>query len=459
MKRELKFKISLFVLAFILPLFLALYSYQQNGMGFFDSSLQGRLGDENGYGTIAKNIAEHGVFSASLVSPFVPDPIRTPIFPYFFALGYWLTGNFILSILLNILVGALTVVVVFEIAFIILGGVWPAFISALIFAVLPYRIFLSTGILADTLFLFLFSIFVLFFLKILKSPDGPKWWLVAGSGALLGLATLTRPIVQFFIVIPAFCCLFLNSLEIKKRVGMIVVMTFSFLLILSPWLYRNYVNFDKAFISSLGDYHMFVSYIVPWRAFQQHITDSEASQIIQKELAHKYGQDVIHNEVATAELGQQAKREILADPLSYIAFHLSTIPIYFLNNDVLLTLREAFNVNLPNINMAQKILLGDLGGLFDLVYSSQIFFVLLFIVSYLLLALKTGLGIAGVFMYFRRSIPMALFSLASIFYFPLIIGPEGNARFRLPVEIFLVIFSVFAIIEIRNFIKNKKVRS
>lgn len=451
--KDKKIKIILFFIAIFVNLSMFFYLYSSRGQNFFNPLTQGT--DQAEYGRIAINLVEHGSFSVAESDPYIPNPARTPAFPLFLSLSYLFTGGFILAALLNIFISAITAIIVFEIAFLITKHLNMAFASGLIFALLPYKMYLSSLIMADIIFVFFFSLFILFFLKMITVEAGFNVKNAILTGGLLGLSVLVRPITQFFIVIPIFTGLILFRENFKKRILISVLMFSSFIFILSPWLLRNEIHFGEPFLSSVGRYHMYVSYLAPWQAYRDGVPRDEKHREVLEYIDEVYGKDAMYNVRASTELSKIAKREILDDPLNYLFFHISSTPVYFLNNDFILTVREAFNIKLPGVYIAQKIFTFDLRGLRNSIFGSGIFFIIFFLASYLIVAIKSGLGILWAFCYLKRNFYIGVFTVLSILYFPLLVGFEGHARFRIPIESFLIIFSVMAVFDIWGFIKRK----
>lgn len=453
MEKTKKIKIILFAVALAVNLSMFFYLYLSRGQEFFNPLIQGT--DQAEYGRIAINLAEHNSFSLSQPAPYIPDSARTPIFPLFLSVSYFLTGGFILATLFNILASAFTAIIVFEIAMIITRRSNIAIVSGIIFALLPYKVYLSSMAMADILFTFFFSLFVLVFLKIISKERNFDIKNAILAGTLLGLSVLVRPITQFFIVIPIFVSFLFFKEEIKKKFIIPLLMLVAFIFVLAPWLIRNEIHFGEPFLSSVGRYHMYVSYVGPWQAYRDGVPRDEKYNEILKYIEEKYGKDAMYNIEVSTELSRIAKKEILENPLSYIFFHISAMPIYFLNNDMILTLREAFNFKLPNVNIAQKVFVLNFGDILKSVLESGIFFIIFFFASYFLVALKSGFGILWAFAHLRKNFIIGVFVILTIAYFPLLVGFEGHARFRIPIEPFLIIFSILAIFDILRFIKEK----
>lgn len=455
-------KIIIFLIGLFFRLFLVIYILASNPyhLEFFSNpSYQGS--DQADFALITKNIVEHGVFSFSKQAPFVPDQFRTPLFPLFMTLSYWLTRDFILFSLLNILISSLIGVIVYKMAHLLFEDKKIAFWGGLIFAFLPYGAYLSTMAMADNLFVFFFVSSIFFIARFLKSV---RLFDLLWGGIFLGLTTLTRPATQYLIIFIILFLLFLR-LDFRKKITAILIIFLSFMLILSPWLIRNYIVFKKPMLSSLAGYHMFVSWIGPYRAYvKDHISRSEEAtklyQYIQDKYG-KYGSEAMYDPAISVQLGEESKKEILQNLSTYVPFHLWSGVIYFMNNDIILTLSEVFKINSGNIYIVEKITSRDWPGLWKNLSQLNYFYIFIYFLSYFLIFSKNILALVGLKRYYCVSLAspsggpiLAILVLSILIYFPLLIGPEGHARFRYPVEPFLLIFAIAVILRQGEFAKK-----
>jgi len=69
------------------------------------------------------------------------------------------------------------------------------------------------------------------------------WFVV--SGFVFGIATLTNGMLQFFIIFIIINFLFLNRGKMKEIIPKLILFLISVILIMSPWLISNYINFGK----------------------------------------------------------------------------------------------------------------------------------------------------------------------------------------------------------------------
>ena len=151
--------------------------------------------DSFGYDQLATNILRYGVFSALPRPPFTPDLDRTPVYPEMLATVYAAIGHSPEAvILLQILLAALTTIVILGLAR--RSGIsnTVGMLAAALFAVEPVSAMTSNLLLTETLFTLLLAAASLLLLLYWRSSQ--LRWLLLGA-ALFGLAALTRPVSQF----------------------------------------------------------------------------------------------------------------------------------------------------------------------------------------------------------------------------------------------------------------------
>lgn len=451
-----KIRLLVIILALVAQAVMLVYFLSVNGSAFFNPARNKMQGDDQSeFWRLTVNTVDHGVFSLSKTAPYAPDQTRTPLFPFFLGLGYGISGGFMLPIILNILVAVITVFLVFEGALYFSKNKNIALATAVAYTFLFYRLYAPNLFLADTLFNFLFTLFAFYFLKNLLNREEINYKKSAFSGFLLGMATLTRPITQYFVLVPVLFLVLKRKGSPKKSFVSAGIFALIFLSVLSPWFLRNYTLFNRVFLSSIGDYHTFVSYVGPWQAYRENISRMEGAERVKKYVEEKYGAGAMYDIEKSRALAEEAKGKILEAPLSYAFFHLSSAPVFFLNNDIILVLRQAFKISLPDVFAAEKVLTGNFSAIFDILYKFKPVVLFLFFGSYSFIFLKSFLGVGvAVYLSYKGNL-QALFCLAAIFYFALIVGLEGQARFRLPIESFLLFFSAAGIYSGYNFFKSK----
>lgn len=186
------------------------------------------------------NLASGNGFTASQVEPRVPGIYRTPGYPAFLAAVYSLFGHSYFAVYASqALLDALSAVLIGLIA---LNYVTPrtAIISSGLYALYPYSIYFC-GILHQDILL-TFSILVALFLltKAIRSDERLRRWLMVGIA--VGFAALVKTNMLLFAIVPAIT-LFWGIPRVQKRREAMAMLSLAIVLVISPWVVRNYVVF------------------------------------------------------------------------------------------------------------------------------------------------------------------------------------------------------------------------
>lgn len=193
------------------------------------------------YDRLGRALALHGVFSQAVTPPFTPDVQRLPLFPLQVALGYLLAGGrpavgIGLATLGNVLLGALTVVIVARLAE-TLGGRRAGVIAGIVLALDLTAIVYSVMLLSEALFTVLLAGALLALARYCHRP-APALALLTGTS--LGLAALARPIG--LPLLPALAPVFLLARgRARWRLASrdLALCGLVFLALLTPWNLRT----------------------------------------------------------------------------------------------------------------------------------------------------------------------------------------------------------------------------
>lgn len=198
------------------------------------------------YDDIATNIINHKSFDMD-IGWGKNDAVRQPIYPLILSLVYILFGKSIETIiLLHSIIGTTIVYMTFLIAKQLFNekiGLLSAFITMSY----PYYVVNTTAITDGPLFTLILSFLILTLLKSFKFPSFNKFLL---AGFVFGIATLCRGTILpmlFFIIIGI---LFILRAEITKKIKFIFSFLFIFLIVIMPWLIKNYIVLGKPVITS-----------------------------------------------------------------------------------------------------------------------------------------------------------------------------------------------------------------
>ncbi len=237
-------------LALLIRLLLLLAIYNGSGSeGFF-------LSDSWGFYQTGINLLSGHGFSQETAAPFIPGSRFPPFYPFLIAISVGLSGSIVPLLLLQVTLASLTVLFVWKIGFALSNNYRAANFAAFLMAFEPLSIYLSTTLLTDTIATFLGAAGIFLLTRVFQEPT---WKNVALAGLLLGLSSLTRPetyYISVLICIVMLCFFVVKSFK-KKMVhpglGMtFLVFTFTFFMVVSPWLVRNHVRFGSASIATTG---------------------------------------------------------------------------------------------------------------------------------------------------------------------------------------------------------------
>jgi 4-amino-4-deoxy-L-arabinose transferase-like glycosyltransferase len=185
-----------------------------------------------------------------------------PGYSLFLAAHYSVFGfNLDVVRLTQILLGAISCVLLMLTAQILFNRK-IGFISGILLALYPLDFYQSGLVISEQLFSFLFMLFVFTSVKIFSDVIQGRLvsTLILGSvacGVVLGLSALVRPNA---LIIPAAMFLFVlfSPKELRKNLLIVtVIVMIGFLIVVVPWIIRNYILFDKFIPISGIIYHTY----------------------------------------------------------------------------------------------------------------------------------------------------------------------------------------------------------
>lgn len=207
------------------------------------------------YFAAARNLIEHKAFSIAQEPPYFSDAYHTPLYPIFVALLQWLHMPLFGVILMQDVLAACTIVLIYRLVRHITGIQRVAVIASIVALLEPMSIFWSGLIMSDVLFAFIAT------LSFYKLSQGKY----VAAGFTLGLATLVRPIALFFLPVYVLFVLYQNLGQSKGRLvqvsGVVVII---FAVTIAPWLAYNKVMFNAWSLTSAGWYDVYVASAYPF---------------------------------------------------------------------------------------------------------------------------------------------------------------------------------------------------
>src|SRR6266850_104709 len=198
-------------------------------------------------GRIARSIATGNGFSSPTDLPTGPSAWAPPLYPYILAGVFKLFGVYShaaawVILALNSIFSALTCLTLYWIAQ-RMYGLAVARAAAWTWAFFPYAIYWPTRVVWETrLTAFLLSLALVLALRMADQPLGKRDWII--FGLLWGVIALTNTAVLSMF---PFCLLWLlyHLPRDSRRFTGAVVCVLTTILVITPWLARNYVVFGK----------------------------------------------------------------------------------------------------------------------------------------------------------------------------------------------------------------------
>lgn len=229
-----KVVIGIFLLALVVRGGLFLINFHGHGWNFEDT-----IHGQDGFFEVGRNIAAGTGFTWDGV---VPTPVHMPLYPLFLAASLYFFGSYVVAAIVQILMGAFLAVFAMYISLKIVPSKKIALFVGVVMALDPYFALLSFTTFSETVFMFLFLLFVLSFMTYLEKRDTGT---LAVSAILLGLSTLAKTSTQFFpvLLIPLMWWYLRKRLSTRRLLADSVLLVGIFFIVLLPWLYRNHVVF------------------------------------------------------------------------------------------------------------------------------------------------------------------------------------------------------------------------
>ncbi len=259
------------------------------------------------YLEIARNVVAGQGFSGG--EKVQPTATRGPIPVYFFALVLWLFGDHTLSIALaNWIVEAVTCLLLYPIAFDLFHSKPIAVITSLLFAFYGPGMNYSWQALSEPLFTMLLAAFVLGFLQALRSPSTLRFVI---AGILLGLASLTRPIIQYYLLIAIAVLVWILYTHRWTMIKWAIALTASFIIMMTPWTIRNYLLFGEFIpVSSLFGFPFYQSnHALGEPDFLRPRSSAEARESLNRLLQLRFGP--AYEELTQPQYDRAAKEEAI----------------------------------------------------------------------------------------------------------------------------------------------------
>jgi|GEM_PF-491916 len=217
--------------------------------------------DQEFYIYLGQTIAKTGEFVQHTNGGNIPVTERVPGYPIFLSIIYSLFGeNNMAVVLVQIIIDSLTCVVIGLLSGLVMRHGF--LIAGIVSALNLNMIILSGMILTDTLFLFFFSLFILFSFFYLRKAKKMQLFL---SITFLSIATLVRPVSYFLIVLLLLLLIIrfvLKKSSLKEVIQSLFVYLIPIVIVLGSVHHRNYHEYNSYSLVSQGGMHT-LNWVVP----------------------------------------------------------------------------------------------------------------------------------------------------------------------------------------------------
>lgn len=229
--------------------------------------------------TLGENVLAGNGFSLRSEAPFTPTALRTPGYPLFLAFSKAVSGGYYLVVFLQIIVYAALAVLAFRIAMMLFHTRWIGIASAAVMMVDIDAVYTALSLIADTLLAFFFILSLYFFMRYLERGRMRE---IVWSFVSLGLSAVMRP--STLVLAPLYLAalwwhhrrnpdrrLFLK----RAAAGFFILFLF-----VAPWSARNYFRFGTIQPTTADAFALYPTLSAQIIALRDEVDDRDARAIL-----------------------------------------------------------------------------------------------------------------------------------------------------------------------------------
>ena len=306
----------------------------------------------------------------------------------------------------------------------------------------PNLIIHSAYILTDTLFVFIFTGFLLTFVQLIEKK---RFRNAIVTGVLLGLATTVRPVTQFIILLtPILIPLVLLCIHTKLKQainhGLIIFLVST--ACISPVLIKNSYQFGSFALTSQSGPHLQSWVAAEVVMLRDTVSRSQAIAQLSAKSKQSMSSMSIGSQnnpfTRSSKLSKTAIGEILTSPISIVLK--SWIQGMLVNLASPAIMIDKRIRALPHLSFASDTKGSLIDRLQEFIAGSS--------AAYVAFLLAGGVGaivvslfqFSGFFLQFQKTPVLASLALLTLGYFLLVYGPVASPKYRLPLEPILIIW-------------------
>ncbi len=361
-----------------------------------------------------------------------PETFRVPGYPLFLLATSFFGFSYFISTLIQILLTLFTAYVIFKIAEKYIPQKY-AILSGVLYLLSPLTI--SYSLLGFSEVLFNFLLISIFYILVSSQFFGSRKFILLG--VLWGCSVLVRPVALYFILI--FIPLLVYEMCMKKKyeIKNLLLLLISFVCIVFPWSWRNHEISGKYSISNLQEFNLIYYNLSMYKSLHKGVSIENVRSDYEREMKLPRGEwrDMKYRDT----LSKFALNDLKDNIVSYSIFHIAKIPQLFLSSSIETALIYAhYTLDIPfdrsGSSVMDYILQGDWSSVWVNLMNDwwKLFERMLLIIVYI----SALLGVWKL-----KDIKLKTASILFIGYFAFLTGPVALARYRVPIEPFIFIFS------------------
>jgi 4-amino-4-deoxy-L-arabinose transferase-like glycosyltransferase len=278
------------------------------------------------------------------------------------------------------------------------------------------------------------------------------------SGLILGLAILVKPTVQFFpLLVPLFLLITWRMGLTKNLIARVLLIGALAGIVMLPWAYRNKVEFGVWGMSAQPAFNLYV-YLVPTVLSIDNNTNFKTEL---DSFVYRDGFDINSINLTNSRVYKDMAMEVLLEHKSALVKSTLITLITFLTHDGMLTVLQYSGITFENILNAPALSLlahpTELLSVLGHYATSPAILIPLVRILWILTTVFMILGIA-VLLRKKQMDTKKMLALLIILYFVATTAINGlgvNARFRVPVLVFMFSFALYGLFALRGYILGK----
>jgi hypothetical protein len=408
------------------------------------------LADQSKYIRISDFILENKHY------PDMPNKFtnRVPIYPYFLFMLRSFFDNLIFVIIIQNIISCFLIILVYNLSKLVLKKL--SILITFIFSINLNIILHTNLLLTDFLFLFYFMIFLYFFIKFMKKKTIKN---LVFASIILGISTLIRPQTQFFPIIILISIFLLLNDRFLKKVKFFLIFIIIFKSITFSWEVRNYNVHGKFFFDTSKQTNL-VGYYLPHfdqYEFGKSLEDSKKNRRL---LWKKY---IVQNNFQNKDFIDLEEIVVSYTKEEFFKYKFLTV-FNVLSNGIIKNLFTPTYSDISYWYQVKKTSFSKTEGASFFAQTKNFLKVnnnsysKLLIISTIILFFFRILEFFGLLKYIKKDFQLSIFFLLIIGYFLILMGPIGQAKYRIPYEYFLSIYLAIVFDYIRSIFFLKKIK-